>query len=947
MLLVCVLLVLSIASERTRGQELYEDGVCGQSRKCAQTEAFIAGGNRVPCATEAPWNVFLEIRKSRNSESGSSPLVDVSCGGTLVTRKHVLTAAHCVWNQDTAIKNCPSCERIKAEDIRVFVGLATRHRHSSNAISVETIHIHPNFTMKESVYNGFDVAVLTLTIVLRMTDEIKYACLPTFNDEKLYEDGAKVKLYGFGQTETSEGSKEPTAELQKVDMKIREQISCRDENWNLTYPVLCAVGGEDENVRAKGPCNGDSGGGLVALHEGNPKYTVVGVVSFGASDCGIDLRKPSIFASVLQHIDWIRQTVGVCHSQRTQYSQSCQLPFKHKGKTFHCCTTEDSKKSWCALKTISAVDIRVNRTDENAWDFCLDYNLPMWGAWGGWGDCCYGRDKKGTRRRSRVCLTGQNCRGKKAKQENCDARQPCPGVPGKDEILTTWTPWGECECIEGKPLRTRTKICLHEENCPFDKKIAGVEQTICEKDCPIAVPRRIPFITTFNGGNEWGEWSVCAPKCIPQGFRTRVKRCADIEGCSTPKSQWKFCSADSPECPHSSEPSQPAQTPASTPRPTVNDIPAPDGKKIMCYYPNWAFYRAGSAQHNISMIDPTICTHFLYAFASLDFERLTIKSSDTNRDFKNKGFEDFVSLKKDYPAKKFMISMGGWVDSRGTNKYSRLMKSKKNRAFFVNNVVQFLTKYGFDGLDIDYEPNTSKEQAEDSDTFIELIKELRPVFSSRGWALTATTASKTSSYSAYNAPILSEYLDAIIMKTYNMHGASKYGAGFQTTKLKHHALLRSSDEEDLTIENAVNHWLSKGVDKNKLIVAIPAFGRTFTLHNNNKTGFGDRADTEGVKGPILEETGFLSYQEICLYFSEGGWTLKRDEYSGAPYAFKGTQWVGYDDPISAKMKAKYVLKRKLGGVIFWELTLDDFNNVCGGGNYPLISSVNEVLYPNA
>ena len=42
-----------------------------------------------------------------------------------------------------------------------------------------------------------------------------------------------------------------------------------------------------------------------------------------------------------------------------------------------------------------------------------------------------------------------------------------------------------------------------------------------------------------------------------------------------------------------------------------------DGKRVMCYYTNWAGYRPGEGQFSISDIDPNLCTHIIYSFASV------------------------------------------------------------------------------------------------------------------------------------------------------------------------------------------------------------------------------------------------------------------------------------------------------------------------------------------
>lgn len=51
---------------------------------------------------------------------------------------------------------------------------------------------------------------------------------------------------------------------------------------------------------------------------------------------------------------------------------------------------------------------------------------------------------------------------------------------------------------------------------------------------------------------------------------------------------------------------------------------------------------------------------------------------------------------------KVLIAIGGWNDSLG-DKYSRLVNSLEARARFVANVIEFIEKWQFDGLDLDWE----------------------------------------------------------------------------------------------------------------------------------------------------------------------------------------------------------------------------------------------------
>lgn len=67
-------------------------------------------------------------------------------------------------------------------------------------------------------------------------------------------------------------------------------------------------------------------------------------------------------------------------------------------------------------------------------------------------------------------------------------------------------------------------------------------------------------------------------------------------------------------------------------------------------------------------------------------------------------FTEFYERVTAYKAKglKVSLALGGWNDSQG-DKYSRLVNSPAARARFIKHVLEFLEKYNFDGLDLDWE----------------------------------------------------------------------------------------------------------------------------------------------------------------------------------------------------------------------------------------------------
>ena len=70
----------------------------------------------------------------------------------------------------------------------------------------------------------------------------------------------------------------------------------------------------------------------------------------------------------------------------------------------------------------------------------------------------------------------------------------------------------------------------------------------------------------------------------------------------------------------------------------------------------------------------------------------------------------------------------------------------------------------------------------------------------------------------------------------------------------------------------VQKLINLGASKEKLIVGIPTYGRSFTLSSTAVEPPNAYFSGAGLGGPILEQSGFLGYQEICLNLKNNGWT---------------------------------------------------------------------------
>lgn len=126
------------------------------------------------------------------------------------------------------------------------------------------------------------------------------------------------------------------------------------------------------------------------------------------------------------------------------------------------------------------------------------------------------------------------------------------------------------------------------------------------------------------------------------------------------------------------------------------------------------------------------------------------------------------------------------------------------------------------------------------------------------------------------------------------------------------------------------------------------YGQSFSLASTSDHGLNIPTYGGGEAGDATRARGFLAYYEICERILNRGWTLIEDEEGAmGPYAYRGDQWVSFDDAPMIRRKSELVIEKGLGGAMIWALDLDDFTNRCGCEPYPLLKTINRVLrgYP--
>ena len=168
---------------------------CGQANRRTRIVGGVETG-----VNEYPWQVGHKFGKSRQStEIISLPLqvglvwsqnstLTSFCGGSIITRRHILTAAHCTFDSFTGEVTAPA-------SIQVLVGEHNTADSVADKRDVTKIRTHPRYNDEIADY---DVAVLLLTSPLTFSSNIAPVCLPA-STQSLYT-GQVATVTGWGLT---------------------------------------------------------------------------------------------------------------------------------------------------------------------------------------------------------------------------------------------------------------------------------------------------------------------------------------------------------------------------------------------------------------------------------------------------------------------------------------------------------------------------------------------------------------------------------------------------------------------------------------------------------------------------------------------------------------------------------------------------------------------------
>jgi len=234
---------------------------------------FVVNGQRAAVGNY-PW--FTQVSINQNG------YLNNICGGTLINKHWVLTAAHCVHNAKYTVE----IGRYSDKD-------------NTNVKYRDVDYICKNKKFSPSTFEN-DIALFRLSAPVRNVQTVDYGELTSFYTNMPF------KVIGFGATD-AENKNYPTTLLEGDVFYVSNQYCGQKWQTYIDDSKVCTAGYGMQDA-----CLGDSGGPL--LKKSQNEWQQVGVVSFGANPCN-NAQYPVMHTNVYNFKSWIQNVIDGDYSQ--------------------------------------------------------------------------------------------------------------------------------------------------------------------------------------------------------------------------------------------------------------------------------------------------------------------------------------------------------------------------------------------------------------------------------------------------------------------------------------------------------------------------------------------------------------------------------------------------------------------------------------------------------
>ncbi len=394
-------------------------------------------------------------------------------------------------------------------------------------------------------------------------------------------------------------------------------------------------------------------------------------------------------------------------------------------------------------------------------------------------------------------------------------------------------------------------------------------------------------------------------------------------------------------------------------------------RKVVGYFPNYAINSESHKYFDITQLQWDKLTHVQYAFAMADANTFELVPSDPEndveskfegREFYHKGqkiemdetlgyygqFNLMHTMRKMYPDVTVLVSTGGWGASQTL---WLVMDSEANMIKFADSAVDFIRKYGFDGIDIDFEyPSETSQSGNPNDfsisetrrkgigdryaQFIKIMSEKLSKASKEDgkyyWLTSAVTASSWVLGGQNNSEFL-DYLDFVSIMSYDYHGGWNEFVENQANIYADPADKETASmaQPTLGFDWSMNYYRG-AVQSEKILMGVPYYTRGWTnvqggengLHGTSRTpATGEENIWHDLDANGNEEAAGANplWHVLNLMEKDSNYKKYWDPVGCVPHVWNAEKrtFLTFEDEQSIQERINVVKEKNLGGVLIW------------------------------
>jgi len=368
-------------------------------------------------------------------------------------------------------------------------------------------------------------------------------------------------------------------------------------------------------------------------------------------------------------------------------------------------------------------------------------------------------------------------------------------------------------------------------------------------------------------------------------------------------------------------------------------------RRIIGFYTSWS---TGDRNFHVQNIPVDSVTHINYAFAKIEDGAIALgdeyadidrfyEGDNWHRDSLRGCFHQLQILKAEHPHLKTIIVIGGDVHS---TYFSDVALTPESRRVFSISCSEFVEKYGFDGIDIDWEypveggHEDNQQRDEDRENLTLLISALRlqldmlSLRNGRDYYLSISASGNVLYAENIEVNHIMRYLDWFNVMTYDFHGP---WGGFADEVTNFNSPLYRADDDpadepyrsSFNMETSIFYYLDQGVPPDMLNAGVAFYGRGYGNVEESNNGIFVPYDGQSEEGTW--QAGIFEYWDLAFsYIDRRGFSSYWHEDAKVPWLYSPISQVtiSYDNGRSLFEKAQFLKMQHLGGVVFWDFSAD-------------------------